>query len=445
MGKSPDRSLPKQCPAWADLKGAYRLLSNEKVDAQALQQPHRRQTVAECENRGTVLCVQDDSVLSFNNRTNVKGLGRINDKGQGLMQHSSLAVMPTGKLLGLLDEFWFLRVEADAGESRKERHGRWRESEVWSEAVDRVGRPPSGCRFVHVMDRAGDTLETMMACQRKGVGFVIRARHNRRIEGGEHLLWSRMERKSKSGTMTVTLGAQRDPQGRLVRRKRKAKVLIRFSKVRLEPSWNHPGPKQPQQVWAVYLREDRPPKGAEAVDWMLLTSEPVETLQDARTIIEWYQHRWVIEEWHRALKEGCRLEASQLDDVRDLERLAAIQSVVAVRLLQLRDLAGMATADAKNHEEKTDTDPTLESPAALQGPVPWTWIEMVSWLAGVDPSTLTPRQFWLSIARRGGWLGRKHDHRPGWTVIWRGWSDIHLLVEGVQLRSAAQNRAQKCG
>jgi hypothetical protein len=447
MAKSPDRSLPKQCAGWGDLKAAYRLLSNERVDPQAIQQPHRQQTLAECENRGTILCVQDDSVLSFNNRTKVKGLGRINDQGRGLVQHSTLAVTPTGELLGLLDEFWFLRVEAEPGETRRERDARWRESKVWSEAVNHVGRSPSGCRLVHVMDRAGDTLETMAACREQEVGFVIRAFHNRRVEGGGHLLWPWMKQKPKTGTMTVTLGAQRDPQGRVVRRKRQAKVSIRFSKVRLEPSWNHPGPKEAQEVWAVYLREKRPPKDAEPVDWMLLTSEPVETLADARRIITWYQHRWVIEEWHRVLKEGCRLESSQLDEVGDLERLAAIQSVVAVRLLQLRDLAGMATTEAKNNnnEEERDPAPTAESPAALQGAVPWSWIEMVSWLAKVEPSTLTPRQFWLSIARRGGWLGRKHDHRPGWKVIWRGWSDIHLLVEGVQLQSAARNRAKKCG
>ena len=445
MARAPDSSLPKQCDDWGDLKAAYRLLSNENVDAQAIQTPHRQRTLSVCARHEIVLCVQDDSTLSFNSRTKVKGLGRLNDKGQGMIQHSTLAVTPAGKLLGVLDQFWFLRVEADAEETRKERNERWRESEVWSEAVEHVGRSPSGCRFVHVMDRGGDTLESMAACREKGVGFVIRARHNRRVQGGEDLLWPWMARQPKSGTMTVTLGTQRDRQGRLVRRKRKAKVSIRFSKVQLEPSWNHPGSKVPQQVWVVYLREDNPPPGVEAVDWMLLTSEPVESLQDALTIIAWYQHRWVIEEWHRVLKQGCRLEASQLDDARDLERLAAIQSVVAVRLLQLRDLAGMATVAGKSHDKETASDVTAEDPAALQRAVSWVWIEMVSLLAKEAPSRLTPRQFWLTIARRGGWLGRRHDHRPGWIVIWRGWRDIHLLVEGVELKAATQNPTRKCG
>ena len=235
----------------------------------------------------------------------------------------------------------------------------------------------------------------------------------------------------------------------MVRRKRKATVSIRFSKVQLESSWNHPGPKDAPPVWAVYLREARPPKDAEAIDWMLLTSEPLETLTDAQTIIEWYQHRWVIEEWHRVLKQGCRLEASQLDDARDLERLAAVKSVVAVRLLQLRDLAGMATAKFRHHEEKneeeTERERMAENPAALQRSIPRVWIEVVSLLAKVEPSTLTPCQFWRTMACRGGWLGRKHDHRPGWIVIWRGWHDIQLLVEGAQLKSDAQDRKKNVG
>ena len=134
-----------------------------------------------------------------------------------------------------------------------------------------------------------------------------------------------------------------------------------------------------------------------------------------------------------------------MDDARDLERLAAIQSVVAVRLLQLRDLAGMATVAGKSHDKETASDVTAEDPAALQRAVSWVWIEMVSLLAQEAPSRLTPRQFWLTIARRGGWLGRRHDHRPGWIVIWRGWRDIHLLVEGVELKAATQNPTRKCG
>src|ERR1035437_1269914 len=36
----PGMSLPKQLPAWSDLVGAYRLLSNDQVDPQEVLRPH---------------------------------------------------------------------------------------------------------------------------------------------------------------------------------------------------------------------------------------------------------------------------------------------------------------------------------------------------------------------------------------------------------------------
>jgi len=69
----------------------------------------------------------------------------------------------------------------------------------------------------------------------------------------------------------------------------------------------------------------------------------------------------------------------------------------------------------------------------LQQTCPWLWIRLVATLAGIDPLKLTPRQFYLSIAQRGGWLGRKRDGRPGWKVLWRGWYDITQMARGAEM------------
>ena len=53
--------------------------------------------------------------------------------------------------------------------------------------------------------------------------------------------------------------------------------------------------------------------------------------------------------------------------------------------------------------------------------MPPLWIAMVSNLADVEPQKLTPQWFYLTIARRGGYLNRRSDPRPGWKVLWRGW------------------------
>ncbi len=92
---NPQHSLPKACDRWADLKAAYRFLSNMRVQADAIQEPHREQTRARCVEHPVVLCLQDTSELDFTRRRKVRDLGPIGDgRGRGLLQHTALAVTP---------------------------------------------------------------------------------------------------------------------------------------------------------------------------------------------------------------------------------------------------------------------------------------------------------------------------------------------------------------
>jgi hypothetical protein len=421
MAEHPDRSLPQQAEGWADLKGAYRFLNNPRIEPSRIGRTHRTLTRAACVAHPVVLCVQDDSDLSA-----------AKVEAERHVMHTTLAVLPTGELLGVLQQRFFGRVEQPAGETRGQRAARWRESDVWAEAVGEVGPPPAGCRFVHVADRGADNLRFMHACANAGVGFVARARHDRRVDGATGKLWSHLADRPVAGVTAAEVGTQRDGRGRVVRRGRRAGLAVRLARVRLEGPWNHPDGRDegPLTVNAVHLTEIDPPAGVEAVDWMLLTGEPVTGLEEALAVIDYYRRRWVIEEWHRALKEGCRLGRSQLEGAEALARLTAVLSVVAVRMMQLRDLADRQSDDA----------------AALERLVPPVWIRVVAALANADAPTLTPRQFWRTIARRGGWPGRKGDGRPGWKAVWTGWHDVQQLVEGAEvMRSIHENTLTRCG
>ncbi len=444
MASSPQTSLPKQCGVWKDLKAAYRLLSNPAVDPDAIQSVHRNLTRDACAKHAVVLGVQDDTYLSFNSRANTRGLGKLaTGMGRGLVQHSTLAVTPTGELLGILDQFWFRRVDAPDKETRSERNARWRETDVWSDAIRRVGSPPAQTRFIHIADRAGDSLETILACDEVGVGYVIRAKHDRRVEDATDKLWSFTGKQPIKSSMIVTVGKQTDRKGRVTRQAREVKLSVRFSRVQLEYPWNHSGsPKEPKSVFAVYLCEDQPHKDVDPVNWMLLTGEEVATVLDAERIVEWYTRRWVIEEWHRVEKEGCRVEASQLDDAEDIKRLAAIISINAVRMLRLRDLAGFATRKQDRHSKANNHS---QDSKTLQGFVPTSWLVVVASLARTDPLEITPEDFWLTIAKRGGWIGRKGDGHPGWKTIWRGWYDVQTMAQGVELAAQRPDLLKKCG
>jgi hypothetical protein len=425
MAQQISQSLPKQMEAWPELKGAYRFLNNPRVSPSAIGAAHRTWTARQCQGRSVVLCVQDD--------TEIHGVraagGRGGDDGEVL--HSTLAVTPEGQLLGILDQRWFVHLTPVAGETRGQRAQRWRESDVWAEALAGVeAEGPGASRLIHVADRAADNMRFMHDCLKAQRGFVVRAQHDRWVEDGTGKLWEHMGGQAAAGTLTAQIGQQRDSTGRVTRVGREAALEVRYATVRLDPPQNHVDNLEGLTVQVVYLREENPPVGVEAVDWMLLTSEPVESLADALVITGYYQKRWVIEEWHRALKEGCRLEQSQVQTVEALRRLSALLSVLAVRLLQLRDLAqGREQANAE----------------ALRAQVDGLCIEVVATLAGRDPGTLTPREFWGVIIRQGGFIGRKSDGQPGWKVIWRGCHDISQMVCYAEALRDRQKVRQNCG
>ena len=159
------------------------------------------------------------------------------------------------------------------------------------------------------------------------------------------------------------------------------------------------------------------------------------------TANEWvdaYTYRWMIEEWHKVEKTGCRLEAAQLKSADGLIRLAALTAVVAIHMLQLRDLVQGALAGSDTNEASSRQDP-----AALSAVVPAEWICVVSTLAGSHPDELIPQAFWRTLAQQGGFIGRKGDGFPGWQAIWKGWTQVRFLVQGFKIHQTLSSRS--CG
>ena len=121
MAEHAGESIPKACASWAQVMGAYRLLSNGDVDPHAVQTPHRQLTRKACANLPVVLAVSDITDLDFTGRTGIRGLGRLGDGGgQGLQQHTTLAVGPEGGVIGVLRQHWYRRPEASGSETRRQ-------------------------------------------------------------------------------------------------------------------------------------------------------------------------------------------------------------------------------------------------------------------------------------------------------------------------------------
>jgi hypothetical protein len=154
----------------------------------------------------------------------------------------------------------------------------------------------------------------------------------------------------------------------------------------------------------------------------LLCSEEVRNFAVAWQMLEHYEKRWLIEEFHKALKSGCRLEERQYEAAQRLEAVTGMLSVLAVRLLQLKTIA------------------RDEPQRPAQQVVPLCWIRMLHALRKRPPKApWTVRDFYRELAKLGGFLGRKSDGEPGWMTLWRGFEKLHLCLRG------ADAYTQKCG
>jgi hypothetical protein len=316
------------------------------------------------------------------------------------------------QVLGLAAQEPFLRKPAPKGETTHQRRKRDRESLVWLRMVQAVGPPPEGSLWVHVGDCASDIFDFMEECLAQQAHFLVRVAYDRRLlepDGTvESLLAAARALPAQQQRRSILLSARDGQPGRTV----ELSVGYRAAVLRAP---HHSARKPPLRVWLVRVWEADPPEGVEPLEWILLTSVPTLTVADAWERVDWYTCRWLAEDYHQCLKTGCRLEQRQLQTYEGLIRLLGFLALIALRLLQLRELA------------------RLEPERLATNAVPREVVRVVAYLADVPLSTLTLGAFWRTVAQQGGYQGRKGDGPPGWKTLWRGWLEIQTLLEGVHL------------
>ena len=417
----PSLSIPRQCGCWKQTKGAYRLFDNDATTHEAVIGPHLALTAAAVARAGVVLHVGDTTTLSFDH-PHTEGLGPpgAGGGGQGMLVHNTLAVDVSGgidappRVLGLAHQQLWARVEG-----RKKTP----ESAKWPDAVNAIGPAPAAVRFVHVGDAESDCWEALAALEVQSVGHVIRACQDRLVSAGTDphgrpagKLFELVRARPPLGGKYLWARARGNEEARLV------KLLVSATPVTIRPPKNWADKKHrgdtprpaPLVRWALRVWEADAPEGRTPIEWVLLTDQPVAGLQTALLVAFWYSCRWLVEEYHKCLKTGCKVEERQLEHVERLEPLVGVLSVVAVRLLQLK------------HEARVDPD----TPAAAVVPGPY--VKTLAAYLKIS-ATMTARQFWRGTAQLGGFLGRKGDGDPGWQALWHGWWKLQLLTDGAEL------------
>ena len=224
-----------------------------------------------------------------------------------------LAVRPqTREVLGCIAQEPFVRIPAPEGEQRSQRRKREeRETAVWIRQVHAIGTPEPASRWVHVGDRGADMFPFFQACQATQTHFLVRAAQNRRVqESEEEIKYSLTQARSWPSQASRPF----EVPARHGHPRRWAHLQLSFGQMTLLPPRHEPrASKEPLTVWIIRVWEEQAPR-------LLATSVPTTTLEQAWERVDWYRHRWLVEDYHQCLKSGCRIEERQLQTVDGLMR-----------------------------------------------------------------------------------------------------------------------------
>jgi hypothetical protein len=362
--------------------------------------------------------------------------------GKGFLGHFTLAVTADGDRtpLGVLAaELWTRQgpsvsalrkagklTEAQARALPNEQD-RWMRGVKVSKAVVSATKPQ--CRLIHVMDSEADDYDLLAQMVGDDDRFVVRLCVDRVLTNPKpsepRKIKEFVAKRKVVCTREVHLSRRgRQPGGEQRKRSRQrdernATLTISATQVTLKRPRYYPGAPESLTVNIVSARELNAPAGAEPVEWLLITTEPIDTKARILKVIDIYRARWRIEEYFKALKTGCAFEKRQLASFRTLKNALGVLVPVAWHLLHLRTIARDAPAAPARSVLSLTQEKVLRRASAK-----------------TLPRKLLARDAMLAIARLGGHL--RSNGEPGWIILGRGLQTLLTMVAGFELAMAAK-------
>jgi hypothetical protein len=419
---NPLANIPEACGDSVNTKATYRLLANKRVCFNEILDSHYEATAERCLGEKVILAPQDSTFLDHTSHSKTSGLGHINtkpEKSQGLVVHDTMAFSEQGTPLGLIDVLCWARPENSLVENKTASTPiEEKESYKWLRSYKAASLLQSRNRdgiVVSMGDRESDIYELFTEYENtaNGAQLLLRSERsrNRKIVNVEteeiSELWEIMPTVTSTKNISVKIPSNKNAPARI------ANVYLKHKPITLSPP---SGKKYLPRIkaWAVYAKEENPSDPENYLEWMLITTLPVNNDIDANQMVTYYSKRWGIEIYHKVMKSGCGVEKRQVNTADKLKRVLALDMIVAWRIFYLTKV-GRET-------------PTL--PCTV-------FFEDNDWKALVcfDNKTKIPPDVPPSlseatriVARLGGFMDRKHDGYPGNEVIWRGLERLHDIV-----------------
>lgn len=434
LGERPTSSIPAACGGHAEMTAAYRLFDNEKATFASILQPHRDATRRRVAQQPVVVAVQDTTEVDVTRpEQQVAGAGPLDGSARrGALLHPLHAFTPDGTPLGTLHAATWVRDEevGCAAMSRAQRAGipiEDKESHRWVEMLRRAGEEALYCpstRLVCVADSEADIYELLAegAAEPQRFDWIVRACQNRALQGengqkaGEKyvreqvlvqpvLFLHAIQVRGRHSKIACETRGRRQP-----RRSREAQMEVRAARLTLRPPWRADRKLPEVSVNAVLVREVDPPKDEVPVEWLLLTSLPINDVEPVRQVIQYYCMRWMIEVFFRVLKSGCRVEERRFEHIDRLLSCLAVYLIVAWRTLYVCRL-GRGCPDI--------------SCEAVFEPAEWKSVWKVIRQTAPPPTPPPLGEMTRLVAQLGGYVNRKRTDPPGPQTIWMGLQRMH--------------------
>lgn len=444
LAQNPERSFPKIWKDDSELEAAYRFFSNARAKPKAIVAAHAAKTVARAlALQAPVLVAHDTTELRmpvyFEDKRR-PGLGHKSTRQQGFDAHVSFAIgldaaaTPLGTLA--LQAFVGKDEVADAKSEKfwKDNGGLYdNEMQRWFDGILDSAELLADCQqpVIHTGDRELGRYN-MLACMAYcSMDFVVRAALDQLSAGRKPRLklTDAMASTPWSGTLTAKIARRsetRSTKEKKTHPSRQARDVVLSVRARTvdlvrpqhkdsNAAFNPMGLALPdsQQVQVVEILERNPPKGEAAVHWVLVTTLPVDTLQQQLFVVTCYRRRWMVEEFFRALKQGCNYQRRQLESAQALLVALAMFLPVAWYLLRIQNTVATAPKTLWRKLFSADVLTAVRRLAPKLG----------------LRATATVEQVYLGIAYIGGHL--KRNGSPGWQTFIRGFADVSAALQGM--------------
>jgi hypothetical protein len=249
----------KFCPTSTEKIGAYRMLGNDSIDHNKLAKGVYRA----CKNNDHathLLGIQDTTEVNFSHH-----MGRITDDenigpvtkstNAGFFCHPMLIIDPSNQMpIGISSIDIWNRTWKKLNKHQRDYHNQYieeKESYRWIRSAEETKKLMTKACLTIIGDRESDIYDEFVTVPDHRTHLLIRSKTNRKLWEEDQGLFEKLASSEQRSTYELDIRSKRN------RVKRKAKMSLKYEKVKIKHPKNRPLENRPRYVemWAIEVKE----------------------------------------------------------------------------------------------------------------------------------------------------------------------------------------------